>query len=323
MEGILFQFISLAIGLGLLMYGSNLLIQSCVKLSFLFKLTPLFIGVIVLAFGTSAPELAVGIIAAVRNEQLIALGDVIGSNIANIGLVLGLSSLAIPLDVHNRGIFKKELPMMLLSVAMLYLLSLDSILSRIDGAIFIALFILFSIISYRGASADPNSLEELKDFRLSRIFRTIESRWITGLITLVSLLVVLGGAQLMVRAGVRIAEHFGIAPWLIAITVFAVGTSLPELAASVTAAYKKIPSISIGNVIGSNVFNIFLVLGVVSIIQPIVIERSMLGFEFPVLAVFSVFVFVALRSSYRLSRNEGLLMVAGYVLFLAFLIARS
>jgi cation:H+ antiporter len=308
-------------GLAILILSADWLIQSSVKLSIFFKLTPLFIGLVVVAFGTSAPEAGVGIVAAIKGAKQIALGTVIGSNIANIGLILGLCALIFPHKVRDKYIFKKELPIMIASALLLYLLSLDLLISRLDGLIFIFCFLAFCFVSYKGAKSFFDS-SEAEDFKFRRIFQKIDSRPAIFLLALLSLIGIVVGAELMVRGGVRLAQIFSISPWIIGITVFAVGTSLPELVASFTASLKKMHSISVGNIVGSNIFNILFVLGIVALIRPIPIEPSILKFELPVLLLFSISIFVVLKTQYQITRKEGLVLFLGYLTFLFFLLRR-
>jgi len=307
-------------GLFLLVASSDWLIQSSVKLSILFRLTPLFIGLVVVAFGTSAPEAGIGIIAAIRGQKEIALGNIVGSNISNIGLILGLCAIILPLKV-NKNIFKRELPIMVFSCLLLYALSLDLIISRLDGIILIIFFIIFLFISYRGARKSFDH-DEVDDFKFRGIFQRINSRLIVTLITMLSLVGIVFGADLMVKGGARLAEIFGISPWVIGITIFAVGTSLPELVASLTASLKKVPSISVGNIVGSNIFNILFVLGVVSIIRPISLSAGVLKFELLVMIAFSLILFTVMRTRYTISRREGLIMFAGYIIFVILVVVR-
>ena len=308
-------------GLILLIISADWLINSSVKLSYLYRLTPLFIGAVVVAFGTSAPEAGIGIMAALRNEKAIALGNIIGSNIANIGLVLGICSLLQPVAVRNKDIFSYELPILLFSGILLYALSWDLVISRVDGAVLIFVFILFCIFSYRKAKKKEVS-DELEGFKFKKTLQNTKSSSKVFIIILLSLAGVVVGADCMVRGGARIAALFGISPWIIAITVFAIGTSLPELAASFTAVFRKVPSISVGNIVGSNIFNILFVLGVVSLIRPISLPQSLLYFEFPVMILFSLILFTAMKTAYRITRWEGLFMVCGYIGFLALLLRK-
>ncbi|UCD15287.1 MAG: calcium/sodium antiporter [Candidatus Omnitrophota bacterium] len=308
------------VGLCILIYSSGWLIQGCVKLSHIFKLTPLFIGVVIVAFGTSAPEAGIGIVAAIKNEKLIALGNVVGSNIANVGLILGVCAVLLPLKV-NKAVFKRELPIMVAATLLLYFLSIDLVISRVDGAIFIICFLIFCFVSYLGARKEHNC-EEISEFELKKLVRQTNSPFIIFSVTILALLGVVVGADFMVRGGASLAAGFGVSPWLIGITVFAIGTSLPELAASLTASVKKVPSISVGNIVGSNIFNILFVLGIVSLIRPISLEAGILRFELPVLLLFSGVLFTVMRTNYKITRWEGVFMFLGYVTFIIFLLRR-
>lgn len=312
--GIATSVLLLIIGLVLLVISSSWLIQASVKLSLLLKLTPLFIGAVLIAIGTSAPEAGVGIMAALRNQKGIALGNILGSNIVNIGLILGLCAAFRPLRV-NKSIFKREVPFLLLSVILFYFLSLDLVLSRLDGLIFILTFVAFCFISYFGSKKSFNP-KEIENFKVNKFLNKLATCPQVILIIFLSLVGVVWGADLMVRGGVSLAKVFGLSPWLIGITVFAIGTSLPELATSLTASIKKVPSISIGNIVGSNICNILLVLGLVAVIRPINLDPSILNFEIPALIIFTFLFFTLMRTGYRISRIEGLVMFLGYLGFL-------
>jgi len=308
------------IGLAVLIFSADILIQSCVKISLLFRLTPLFIGIIFVAFGTSLPEAGVGIVAALRNQKDIALGNIIGSNIANIGLILGLCSMFYSLKV-NKSILRRELPIMLVAAVLFYLLSLDLLLSRFDGIIFIFSFLIFLFISYQGAR--KNFCEkEIQNFPFKKWFEKIKSPFILPVVIFLSLIGIVGGADLMVRGGANLAKILGISTWIIGIVVFAIGTSLPELVASLVASFKKVPAISIGNIVGSNIFNILFVLGIVSLIRPINLQFSLLKFEYPVMFLFSVFLSFILRNC-QISKKEGVGLFLGYFLFIFLLLNKK
>lgn len=309
------------LGMGLLVLASDWLIQVSVKLSFLIKLTPLFIGVGIIGFGTSLPEAGVGITAAIVGAKAIALGNIIGSCIANIGLILGLCAMIVPQKV-DKAIFKRELPIMVFAVVLLYLVSLDGFISRPDGMILLICFIGFLVIVYRGAKKSFNA-KEAGHFILRKPIKNITSPFTLILLVISFLGLLLGGAFLMVKGGTNLARAFGVSPWVIAITVFAIGTSLPELAASLSASFKKMHNISVGNIIGSNIFNIFFALGVIALIRPLSIKPSLLRFEFPVMLAFSFFLFTTMRTGYKITRKEGMTLFAGYVLFLTVLILKQ
>lgn len=288
------------------------------KLSRLFRVSSLFIGLVLVAFGTSAPEAAVGINAVLRGYKDIALANVLGSNIANLGLILGVCALLKPLPVDPR-VFRKELPFMLFSVILFYFLSLDGVLGPLDGAIFILAFVVFCALSYISGKKDFNH-QETQDFKLRKTLDNMRSPALVLLVTGTSLAGIIWGADIMVRSGVRIAYWLGIRPWIIGITIFAIGTSLPELVASVTASLKKVSDIGMGNVIGSNVFNILLILGIVALIEPIPIKSSYLNFEYPVLLLFSVLTVLMMSGRKKISRVEGGVLLVLYLGFILLLI---
>ena len=308
-------------GIFLLVYSSDWFIQGCVKLSKSFRVSPFFVGLIFVAFGTSIPEAGVGIIAALKNQRAIALGNIIGSNISNIGLILGLCALLLPLAV-NRGIFRWEMPVMLFSASLLYLLSLDLIISRFDGLLLLICFAVFFLLSYKNARR-VSAGDSVNNFKFGRLISRISFPPAIIGITILSLTGIILGANLMIKGGVVLAAIFGVTPWLVSITVFAAGTSLPELSASIAASFRKVPSISLGNIVGSNIFNVLFVLGVVALIRPVSIAASLLSFEFPALIVFSFLLFTVMRTGYKITRFEGVVLFAGYVIFIFVLLARA
>jgi cation:H+ antiporter len=308
----------LVFGLILLVISSNWLIQSSVKISSFFRLTPLFIGLVIIAFGTSAPEAGVGIIATLKNQGGVALANVIGSNIANIALALGLCSIFIPLKVDKK-IFKKEFPFLAISTLALYFASLDLIISRREGVIFILLLLIFCFIFIRD-SKEGFIEDETKNIKFNKVFNKLKRPHSIVILFILSLAGIIGGAHFMVEGGVYLANFLGVSPWIIGITLFALGTSLPEISTSVAAAIKKVPSISIGNIIGSNIFNILLVVGVVVLIKPLSLNPSVVKFELPMLLGFTFLLFTVMATHYKIVRWEGLILTLSYAGFLIWLI---
>ena len=313
-------FINIAIlllGLILLIFSSDLLIKTSVKLAFLLKLSTLFVGLIFVAFGTSCPEATVSIVAIIKKYKDIALGNIIGSNIANIGLVLGLSCLIRPLKVDS-SLFKREIPLMFICCILLFILCLDGQISRLEGMILVFLFVFFCIFSYKSSK----SHKESQDFELKGFLERTKSKFLIISLFITSLILLVLSSNFLVNSGVNLAKYFGISNWIIAMTVFAIGTSLPELGASITASIKKVSSISIGNVIGSNIFNILFVLGLVSLMRPINVNLAILTFELPILLFFSLILLIVTRIKYRISRWEGLILFTGYIVFIILLITK-
>lgn len=303
-------------GLILLTLSSDFLVKISVRLAYLLRLTTLFIGLIFIAFGTSCPEAAVSLTAVVKKYKDIALGNIVGSNIANIGLVLGLSALVRPLRVDN-SLFKRDIPVMLFSALLLYVFCLDGLISRFEGLIFVSGFSLFCFSAYKTSKRSGEG-----EFKISGFLAKINSKFFVFFLFFISLGFLILGANLMINSGVNIAKIFGISPWIIAITVFAVGTSLPELGASLAASFKKVSSLSIGNVIGSNIFNILLVLGLASLIRPISVDLSVSKFELPLLIIFSVGVSLFMRIKNNISRFEAAVLFCSYIGFILLLMRR-
>jgi len=308
---VFYQGLIFFLGFCFLCFGSNVLVGSSLRFSYLLKLSPLFIGITVIAFGTSTPEAAVSIISAINNHKEIALGNIIGSNIANLGLILSVAALIRPIKIQ-RYLFKGEILIMFFSSCLLTFVVWDGVLTRLDGVVFLFLFVVFMFFSFKHRSADIIKIDQP-----SKEFSNISSKLILGLILTVSLIMVIAGAQLMVSSGVKIAVSLGINPLIIGLTVFAIGTSLPELAASITAALKGNSDIGMGNVIGSNIFNILFILGIVSFLRPVIINPQLIHKDLIFLLFFSLFVFIFKFTNYYVSRRTAVVLLIGYFYFVA------
>lgn len=249
-------------GFLLLLLGGNYLVEGGVAIARKFRVSPLVIGMTIVAMGTSAPELIVSVQAAFNGSPGIAMGNVIGSNIANIGLILGLTALIYPIHV-NRNSVKTDGPVMLLASLLLIAAASTGIgLNRLEGLIFVFLMVVFVIYSIRAGK----KTEEVED--------KPRPLWLASLMIVFSGLALAIGSDLLVTGAVTVARLMNVSEKVIGLTVVAIGTSLPELAASLVAAFKKEMDISIGNIIGSNIFNILSVLGFASLIHPIRFEFS-------------------------------------------------
>jgi len=301
------------LGLILLVVGGEFLVRSSVALSFKFNISKLVIGMTVVSFATSAPELLVSLQAALDGSSDIALGNVIGSNIANIGLVLGVTALISPLGI-DKNFYKLNWPMMmLLSVVMYFILESGDVLDFKEGlALFLALIIFLYVLIKRSKSEPETHIEDLDDdLKITSNFKIII--WL--LIGAASLYF---GSEWLVRGAKEMAISLGVSERVISITMVAVGTSVPELAASVIAALKKEKAISLGNLIGSNIFNIASVLGLTAMIQPIYVNNPniltndifwLMGFA----AILLPFVF--LPKKFEIGRIKGFILIAAYVAF--------
>ena len=267
------------IGLLMLYYGADWLVKGASSLARSLGLTPLVIGLTVVAFGTSAPELVVSIISSLQEKSMIAVGNVVGSNICNIALVLGLASLFMPIK-SNASVVKRDIPIMLGISLYLLLISLNSKIGRLEGATLLGGIIIYVCLNYYYAVKGTKQASSGEGFSKELAAEDIEdipsrARQITLIVA--GILFVVTGAQILIDSAVKIMHTFGISEKFIGLTVVALGTSLPELATSVVAAMRKEMDISIGNLVGSNVFNILGVLGVASLIRPIQILGGFIG----------------------------------------------
>ncbi len=303
------------LGLVFLIAGAEWLVRGSERFARLVGIKPVVIGLTVVAFATSAPEAAVSIIAALKGASAIALGDIIGSNIANIGLILGIAAIIRPLKIE-KAFLKREVPIMIASAGLLYLLALDSKIDFFDGLILLSGMALFvGFLFYKRKELATGISEETGVVAPGRKDKTRSLS-----LGLAGLIVLLVGAYVMVYSGVRIASLLGIREWIIALTVFAFGTSLPELATSVVSSYRNKSDIAIGNIVGSNIFNILLVLGIASMICSLNVEPGALRFELPVMLLFSIVLFPLMKTGFVISRLEGLALLGGYLVFLTYLI---
>ena len=308
------------IGLTLLVLGGEYLVRSSVALSFKFNISKMVIGLTVVSFATSAPELLVSLQAALDGYPSISLGNVIGSNIANIGLVLGITAILGPLSV-DKEFYKMHWPAMAIFSGLLYyFLKNDSVLSLVEGVILVVAIVLFLIILIRNAKSSATTENEIEDVeevddKLAEATAVKIALWL-----LIGGLALYFGSELLVKGAVDLAIKLGISERVIAVTMIAVGTSVPELAASVIAVMKQEKSISIGNLIGSNIFNIGSVLGFTAIIKPIPVEGQqlltsdifwMLGFALGLLLI------TLMPKKNQINRFKGFLIFGAYIVFIA------
>lgn len=312
------------IGCVLVIKGADWLVDGGSAMGRKLGVSDLVIGLTVVAFGTSTPELSVNIFAGITGSSEIALGNVLGSNITNILLILGLSSVVYPLQV-TAGTVWKEIPFSLLAVVMLAVMTNDhwldaadhSILSRSDGLVLLGFFVIFLYYSAAIARQVPERL--LGDVPHAVMGMTKACLLVVGGIASLAL-----GGKSCVTGAVQIAQRWGVSESLIGLTIVAIGTSLPELATSVTAAFKKNCDIAVGNVVGSNIFNIFLVLGLGAGIRPLLVRTgSNLDIAVVVAATGTLFVCMFTGRRRILDRWEGLLMLAGYALYMTILVHRG
>lgn len=298
--------IYLAGGLILLFEGGNFLVKSSVSLAKHFKVSDFLIAVLIVSFGTSFPELVVSVSAALQHHPDISLGNVVGSNIANIALGIGIASLIFPVVAKRKNIYLDWLVMLTASL-LLIILTQDYTLSRIDGLIFIVVFLLYIRTSIKKDKNNPE-LEEVKSVKPQY------GKFLSFFIVALSILGLWLGAEGIIEGGSNIAKQIGISERIISLTVIAFGTSLPEIATSIIAFYKKKPEITLGNIIGSNIFNILLILGTTSLINPINVNHKILAYDYwwMMITVLFVFPFINIVSKRYMMRILAMIILITY-----------
>jgi cation:H+ antiporter len=306
------------VGMAILAAGGEALVRGAVSLARLLRVSTAVIGLTIVAMGTSAPELAVSLLAAAQGKGDIAIGNVVGSNIFNVAMIVGLAALAIPLVVHLTAI-RLEWPFMFVILAVGMLLARDGVVDRLEGAFLLVALAVFSGYMVRVARAESASSGggEIEAAVESRTVRSANAQVAidAGLVALgVGLLV--AGASVLVRGAVAIAELAGLSERVIGLTIVAAGTSLPELATSIVAARKNQPDIALANVIGSNIFNIAGILGVVALVTPQSVNAEVIRFDMWWMLGYALILWPIMRTGWRVSRLEGGLLVAGYGVYL-------
>jgi cation:H+ antiporter len=304
-------------GFGALYFGADWMVRGAARLQGSLGLSPIVIGLTVVSLGTSAPELFVAILATLRGSSDIAVGNVLGSNLANIGLILGATALVQPLIVVDR-VVKRDIPIMILLTLLLYPFIIDGVVSRSDGMILTAALALYLLYIFQRGKKVPAPL--LTEY--SRLADPAKAHGGKALVMDVGLLVagaagLLLGGRAIVESATYLAMAFGISELTIGLTVVALGTSLPELATSILAAVRKQTDIAVGNVIGSNIFNITGVVGITGTISEIDVDPGVLWVEFPAVILLSLLAllvpfFPLAKGKYRIRRWEGAILLGAY-----------
>jgi len=325
----LLNLVFFVIGFLMLYYGASWLVKGSSSLARNLGLTPLVIGLTVVAFGTSAPELFISVVSSIKDKSMIAVGNVVGSNICNIALVLGLAAFIHPIK-SNSSVFRRDIPIMLGVSLYLLLISLNSKIGRLEGASLFGGIILYICFNYYIALKE--SRQELKSDSVAFAHavgkiehvtsRTRQIVWITA-----GIIGVVVGAEILVDSAVAIMKVFNVSEKFIGLTIVALGTSLPELATSVVAALKKEMDISIGNLVGSNVFNILSVLGAASLIRPIPIPGGFINSGLLVDYLVMIFVgflpWLMMKKNCIITRKDGVILLVCYAGYVAYLILKA
>ncbi len=318
----LLEIILLIVGLSILILGAHWLVEGASSVAAKLGISAFTIGLTVVAFGTSMPELVVNIMASISGNTGLAIGNVVGSNTINILLVVGIAALIKPINILSSTV-RIEIPFSLLAAVVLLILANDklidganeSILSRIDGLILLLFLIIFFFYTFHSAKSDKYApIQEVK----------VRKGFISAAMILGGIVGLYFGGKLIVDSSVSIAHSLGISDALIGLTVVAIGTSLPELVTSVVAAYKGNSDIAIGNVLGSNIFNIFMVLGLSGTIRPLPFyQTANIDILVTCFASIMLFFFALAGPGQKIDRREGGLFVAVYIGYIAYLVATS
>lgn len=315
-------YILLIIGFVLLIKGADFFVDGASNIAVLMRISPIVVGLTIVSMGTSAPEATISIIASLGGNSDISIGNVVGSNIINITLIVGAAAFIYPFQVQKQTT-KNEIPFTFLSGLVLLVLVSDTIfkghsnvIDRSDGIILLLFLCIFLYYVFQTAATDrQNSHNE--DSEEQNI-----SWWKSILLSVVGIAGIIFGGNLVVTNATTIAYSFGMSEALVGLTIIAIGTSLPELATSITAALKKESEIALGNIVGSNIFNILFVLGASSVIEPLPVNGKIFSDIF-IMLVLTILLLIFSRTDYKLSKKEGLALVIIYAVYLVYIIIRN
>ncbi len=312
-----------ALGLLSLVLGGELLVKGASRMAALLRISPLVVGLTVVAYGTSSPELATNLIAVYENKLDIAVGNVVGSNILNVFFILGVSALIAPLVVH-RQVVRLDVPIMIAASALLLLLGIDGKLSRFDGLLLLGSVVFYTVFIIRESRRETSNQEEAGAAGQRDASRS--KAWLLSAILVLAGLGFLAlGSNWLVDAAIVLAKRMGVSEMIIGLTVVAAGTSLPEIITSIIAALRGQRDIAVGNVVGSNIYNILAILGLSGVLAKdgIPFATSTLGFDIPVMIGAAVACLPIFFTGHRIARWEGALFLAYYVAYTLFLVLRS
>lgn len=306
--------LNLIAGFLLLFFGGDFLVKSSVAIASKFKMSKLLIGLTIVALGTSSPELLVSVSAALKGNSIVSLGNVVGSNIANIGLIIGITAMIFPIVVKQQTV-KLDFPVMFLSYLFLMIFFLDGNISILEGVILILGLFTYIFLEIRHSKKEDKNIistEEKKEEKsiFSKLYISIP-------ILIASLGALSYGADFFVEGAVGLAKMLKVSEKIISLTVVAIGTSLPELFASITAAFKKENEIALGNIIGSNVFNILGIIGVTAVIKPLTFDSHIYLTDMIWMFMFGALLFITFMplKTKKIARSEGLIVLSGYIIY--------
>ena len=314
-QNILLSVMAIIIGFGLLVWGAERFVHGAAAIAKNFGVPPLIIGLTVVGIGTSAPEILISMVAASQGNPALAVGNALGSNITNIALVLGITAIVMPLTVKSETL-RREYPIMFIIMLLALMLVMDNHLGQIDGLILISgLFVMLYWMIQQGKKQKRDPMEKEFEQEIPKISSQKAFLWFA-----IGLVLLIVSSRGLVWGSVNIAKAAGISDLVIGLTIVAIGTSLPELAASIMSALKKEHDIAIGNIIGSNMFNLLVVFGIPGLMSPHVIDSSILERDFPFMIGLSIALFImayGFKNKHgRINRFEGSLLLGGYVTYM-------
>lgn len=317
---------AIVVGLILLVWSADRFVSGAASVAKILGMSPLLIGMIIVGFGTSAPEMCVSVLAAVNNSPDIALGNAYGSNSANIALILGLTAILMPV-VYARSVARKELPVLLFTTLLCFPFLFDGKLTRLEGilmiVIFIASMVFLSMKTKSGASVEEDGEEETEEVT------QYKSIWVSIVWLVVGLAVLVGSSQMLVWGAKDIAVRCGVHELIVGLTVVAIGTSLPELASSIAAALKKEHDIALGNIIGSNLFNTLMVVGLAASVKEFEFDHDVLVRDYPIVVILTMALFLPIIISLftkkmpKIGRCFGGILLLSYIAYTTYIILVS
>lgn len=306
----------LVLGLAVLIVGGEFLVKGAVGFAKSFNISPLVIGMTIVSFGTSAPELLVSVQSAVNGNPGIAIGNVVGSNIANLALVLGLTVIIFPI-IAGKQTKRIDWPMMILATILFVLFSVDGSIQLWEGVVLFSILVLFTVFliikSRRDKTDDLEGGEEFKKIPI----------WLSGVYLLVGLAGLYFGSEWLVDGAVHIAEAAGMEEHIIGLTIVAFGTSAPELVASCVAAYRKQTDISLGNLIGSNIFNIMAVIGITGMVKPVEVDPAVLHYDFWWMGAIALALGLMLFIGKKIGRGKGIILFGTYIIYIVLVVLKA
>ncbi|MFP4126292.1 MAG: calcium/sodium antiporter [Alphaproteobacteria bacterium] len=312
----------LAAGLVLLLGGGEALVRGAVAVAHRLGVSPVVAGLVLVGFGTSSPELVTSLTAALSGAPAIAVGNVVGSNICNILLILGVTALLFPVDIDRRA-FARDGTMLALATAAGIGVALMGVVPRAVGLALVAAVVAYVVYTYRQERRVHSPAEAVYSEEAALLTSPSLGLWGGLAMALAGLIAVVVGADLLVDAATTLARAAGVSEAVIGLTIVALGTSLPELATAVMAGLKKQPEVAFGNVVGSNIFNILFILGTTATVQPIAVPAEIVRFDIWVMLAATAAMFLVVRTGFRVTRREGVALLLGYAAYIGVLAQTS